>query len=119
MWIPRFLGAAVAVALLVAGSSAAVWSVSDDAIRIVEDLPRAARQMRETIRQQRRGARDDTPLEKVQEAANELEKTAVEAAPAPTRAERRAARPGRRADVPRGGLSCGGDRWASWGSRAK
>ena len=81
IWVPRFLGAAVAVALLVAGLSAAVWSVTDDAIRIVDDLPRAARQMRETIRQQRVG-REETPLEKVQEAATELEKTAVAAAPA-------------------------------------
>jgi predicted PurR-regulated permease PerM len=81
--IPAFIGAIVAVALLIAGVGAALWSVSDDAIRIVEDLPRAARQMRATIRQQRLG-RADTPLEKVQEAAKEIEKAAVEATPTPT-----------------------------------
>jgi predicted PurR-regulated permease PerM len=81
--IPYFIGAVVAVAMLVAGLGAAIWSVSDDAIRIVEDLPRAARQMRATIRQQRLG-RADTPLEKVQEAAKEIERAAVEATPTPT-----------------------------------
>jgi predicted PurR-regulated permease PerM len=81
--IPAFIGAIVAVAMLIAALGAAVWSVSDDAIRIVEDLPRAARQMRATIRQQRLG-QADTPLEKVQEAAKEIEKAAVEATPTPT-----------------------------------
>ncbi|MGH9314313.1 MAG: AI-2E family transporter, partial [Vicinamibacterales bacterium] len=81
VWVPRFLGAAVAVTVLIAALAAAVWSVSDDAIRIVDDLPRAARQMRESIRQQRLG-RDESTLEKVQEAATELEKTAVAASPA-------------------------------------
>jgi len=80
--IPRFLGAAVAVAILVAVLGAAIWSVSDDAIRIVEDLPQAARQVRATIRQQRMG-RVDTPLGKVQEAAKELEKAAAAASPIP------------------------------------
>jgi predicted PurR-regulated permease PerM len=81
--IPPFIGAVAAVAMLVAFVGAALWSVSDDAIRIVEDLPRAARQMRTTLRQQRLG-RADTPLEKVQEAAKEIEKAAVEASPTPT-----------------------------------
>jgi predicted PurR-regulated permease PerM len=81
--IPPFIGAIVAVAMLVAFVGAALWSVSDDAIRIVEDLPRATRQMRATIRQQRLG-RADTPLEKVQEAAKEIERAAVEASPTPT-----------------------------------
>ncbi len=83
LWIPRFVGAAFAVAMLLAVLGAAIWSVSDDAIRIVEDLPRAARQVRATIRQQRLG-RGDTPLEKVQEAAKELEKAAAAASPTPT-----------------------------------
>jgi predicted PurR-regulated permease PerM len=81
--IPAFIGAIVAVAMLVAALGTAFWSVSDDAIRIVEDLPRAARQMRTTIRQQRLG-RADTPLEKVEEAAKEIERAAVEATPTPT-----------------------------------
>jgi predicted PurR-regulated permease PerM len=81
--IPLFVGAAAAVAMLVAVLGGSLWSVSDDAIRIVEDLPQAARQVRATIRQQRMG-RGDTPLGKVQEAAKELEKAAAEATPTPT-----------------------------------
>jgi predicted PurR-regulated permease PerM len=81
--IPRVLGAGVTVMLLVAALAAGVWSISDDTIRIVDDLPRAARQMREKFRQER-GRRAETTLEKVQEAAKELEKTASEASPAPT-----------------------------------
>jgi predicted PurR-regulated permease PerM len=80
--VPRVLGAMLAVVLFVTGLGLATWSVTDDAIRLVEDLPRAARQVRDTIRQQRLGA-DESTLQKVQEAATELEKTAAEAAPSP------------------------------------
>ena len=82
LYIPRVVGSLLAVVLFVAGLGIAVWSVTDDAIRLVEDLPRAARQVRDTIRQQRVGS-DESTLHKVQEAATELEKTAVEASLAP------------------------------------
>jgi predicted PurR-regulated permease PerM len=79
--IPRIVGSFVAVAALVAGLAGALWSITDDALRIVDDLPRAARQMRDTLRQQRLGS-DENTLKKFEAAATELEKTAAEAAPA-------------------------------------
>jgi predicted PurR-regulated permease PerM len=82
LFIPRVIGALLAVVLFIAGAGFAVWSVTDDAIRLVEDLPRAARQVRDTIRQQRLGS-DENTLKKVEEAATELEKTAAEASRAP------------------------------------
>jgi predicted PurR-regulated permease PerM len=80
LYIPRVIGALLAVVLFVTGLGVAVWSVTDDAIRLVEDMPRAARQVRDSIRQQRLGS-DDSALQKVEEAATEIEKTAAEATP--------------------------------------
>ena len=39
LYIPRVVGSLLAVVLFVAGLGIAVWSVTDDAIRLVEDLP--------------------------------------------------------------------------------
>lgn len=79
--MPRALGALVVVVLLVAALGAGVWSVSDDALRLIDSMPEAARTLRDTLRRQR----DESALQKVQEAAQELERTAAEAA-LPTRA---------------------------------
>jgi predicted PurR-regulated permease PerM len=82
--IPRAASAAVVIVLFAAGTGTALSAISDDVIAVVEDLPAAARRVRETLRTTRRGA-DDGALEKVQKAATELEKTAAAAAPAPSR----------------------------------
>jgi predicted PurR-regulated permease PerM len=82
LYIPRVVGSLLAILLFIGGLGIALWSVTDDAIRLVEDLPRAARQVRDTIRQQRLGS-DDNTLKKVEEAARELEKTAAEATRTP------------------------------------
>jgi predicted PurR-regulated permease PerM len=82
LYIPRVVGSLLAILLFVGGVGIALWSVTDDAIRLVEDLPRAARQVRDTIRQQRLGS-DENTLKKVEEAATELEKTAAEATRTP------------------------------------
>jgi predicted PurR-regulated permease PerM len=82
LYVPRVVGSLLAVLLFIGGVGIALWSVTDDAIRLVEDLPRAARQVRDTIRQQRLGS-DDNTLKKVEEAAAELERTAAEATRTP------------------------------------
>lgn len=76
--IPRALGAAVVLATIVAGSSWAVFSLGDDAAAVVETLPEAARRMREHVSEARAGG--PSALNKIQEAASELEGAATDAA---------------------------------------
>lgn len=86
----RSVAAALAIVLTSGLLGVGVWAVTDDAIRVVQDLPEAARKARRLVRQHRR--EEGGTLQQVQQAASELERTANEAAPP-------AARP--RADVQR------------------
>ncbi|HSL24300.1 MAG TPA: AI-2E family transporter [Vicinamibacterales bacterium] len=79
LWIPRVVAAALAIVMLAAVIGVGVWAVSDDAIQVVEGLPAAARQLRGRLRTA--GPAEQGPLEKVQRAATELERTAAAAAP--------------------------------------
>jgi predicted PurR-regulated permease PerM len=80
--IPRAIGAAVAVTLLVSATGLGIYSLSDQAMSIVSKVPKAAQRVRERVRAHRRepaGA-----FEKMQRAANEIDKAAQEASqPAP------------------------------------
>ena len=80
--VPRSLGAAFAIFLVVGGIAATVYVLRDDALRVIEDLPAAAQKMRAQLADDS----DAEPgvLEKVQDAAREIEETAAAAAsPAP------------------------------------
>ena len=80
--VPRAVGAALVLLLLTGGIGYGLWTLRDDAMAVVEELPRAAAQVRTTLRNDR--GREPAPLEKIQEAAKEIDKTAVAAAgPAP------------------------------------
>jgi predicted PurR-regulated permease PerM len=72
--IPRAIGAAVAVCLLVGGLGLGVYTMSDETMSIVSNVPVAARRLRERVLQHRRSG--SGALEQVQQAATELEKTA-------------------------------------------
>jgi predicted PurR-regulated permease PerM len=87
--VPRAIGAAVAVTLLVGTCGVAVYTLSDQAMAIVADVPQAAQRIRERVRQQRRNP--GGAIEKVQQAAQEIDKAAQEAS-APTAEERKNAR---------------------------
>lgn len=76
--IPRVLGAAVVLAAVVAGGSWAVFSLGDDAAAVIETLPEAARRMRGHVSVARAGG--PSALNKIQEAASELEGAATDAA---------------------------------------
>jgi predicted PurR-regulated permease PerM len=76
--IPRFIGAAIVLAMVTGGVGAAVYTLSDDALAIVESVPDAARRLAERVRLQRR--QRDGALQKVEEAATELERAAQAAA---------------------------------------
>ncbi len=79
--LPRALGAGVAIALLCSFVGAGVYSLRDDAMRVVEELPDAARRVRAKWASEAGGA--PTAIEKVQDAAREIEGLAEEAAATP------------------------------------
>ena len=85
MRVPRSIGAAVAVTLLVGGIGLGIYTLTDQAMAIVTDVPTAAQRIRERVRAHR--ASSGGTFEKVQRAATEIDKAAQEAA-TPTAAEK-------------------------------
>jgi predicted PurR-regulated permease PerM len=83
--VPRAVGAAVAVILVVSGLGLGVYTLSDQAMAIVSDVPQAAQRIRERVRAHR--GEKGGALERVQQAATEIDRAAQEAA-RPTAAER-------------------------------
>jgi predicted PurR-regulated permease PerM len=76
--IPRAFGAGIAVGLLVGGIGLGIYTLSDQAMAIVSDIPTAAQRVREQVRAHRRT--NGGALEKVQRAATEIDRAAQEAA---------------------------------------
>jgi predicted PurR-regulated permease PerM len=75
--VPRALGAALAIGLVVGGGAALIYSLADDALRVVEELPAAARKVRERWDANVRTA--PSAIDKVQDAAKEIDATAAAA----------------------------------------
>jgi predicted PurR-regulated permease PerM len=94
--IPRAVGAAVAVAVLLGAVGVGVYTLSDEAMAIVADVPEAARRLRQRVAEQRNQGQAGM-LGQVQEAAKEIEKTADAA----TTPEEDSARPARRNQIQR------------------
>jgi predicted PurR-regulated permease PerM len=86
-WIPRVLATLFVLTAIVIGSGFAIYALTDETMRVVSELPAAARKLRATVSSQAYG---NGTLKQVQEAAREIEKTASEVAgpPAPTGAPR-------------------------------
>ncbi|HEX4272320.1 MAG TPA: AI-2E family transporter, partial [Rhizomicrobium sp.] len=89
--IPRVAGATLVMGVMVAGLSAAVYLLSGEVSSIIEKLPEVSSRVSDGWR---RAAGSDTPnpIQKMQEAARELEK-ATAPPPVPTRAAGRAPAP--------------------------
>ncbi len=85
MRVPRSVGAAVAVLLVVGGLGFGVYTLSDQAMAIVTDIPQAAQRIRDRVRAHRTAS--GGTLEKVQRAATEIDRAAQEASK-PTDAEK-------------------------------
>lgn len=85
--VPRAAGAAVVLATLVAGASWGAFSMGDDAASMVQKLPEAARKVREHVVRAQAGG--PTAMQKIQEAATELQ-GAADAAGEKTPAKRSA-----------------------------
>jgi predicted PurR-regulated permease PerM len=77
LFIPRVLGAFIAVAALVSLLGIGVWAFSDDAMAVVRDIPTTARSLAAKVRADRRGP-SDSALQQMQEAAKEIDKAVVE-----------------------------------------
>lgn len=75
--VPRFVGAAVVLALLCGGVGTAVYTLSDEVLAIVESVPDAARRLAERVKSHRR--QTDGALQKVERAATEIEQAAQSA----------------------------------------
>jgi predicted PurR-regulated permease PerM len=79
--VPRPVGAALVLALVVGSLSWIGFSISGDATAVIETLPEAARKLREDLS----NARSDTPtaLQNMQDAANEIQGAATDAGAKP------------------------------------
>lgn len=74
--VPRSVGAAVVLVLLVALIGVGVYSLTDQTMQIVSQVPHAAERIRDRVRATRHQA---GAIQEVQRAANALERTATEA----------------------------------------
>jgi predicted PurR-regulated permease PerM len=79
--VPRVIGAALVLLTLVGATGYGLYTLRDDALKVVEELPEAARNLRSTLRRQR----EPGPIDKLQKAATEIDKTAAEATGPPQR----------------------------------
>jgi len=86
--IARGIGAALAVALLVGALGLGVYTLTDQAMAIVANVPPAAQRIRERLRATREAP--GGALQKVQQAATEIDRAAQEAS-APTAAQQETA----------------------------
>jgi predicted PurR-regulated permease PerM len=84
--VPRALGAALVLAALVAALAFAVERLRNDATALAESLPEAAQKVRQAVRKER--SSPDTALDKVQQAAVQLQKATQEGGPPPPPPER-------------------------------
>lgn len=79
--IPRAIGAALVLLMLVGGTSWVAFSVGDDVTTMVEKLPEAARKLRQRLSAERKAG--PTALQSMQEAANEIQGAAADAGARP------------------------------------
>lgn len=79
--IPRAFGAAIVVLTVVGAVGWTVYSVRDEAIKVVEDMPKAAANLRNSLRPGGAGA--ESTLERLQKAATEIDKTTTDTVPTP------------------------------------
>ena len=97
--VPRALGAGLAIGLVVTAVGGGSYLFADDALRVVEELPSAAQQLR--AKWAANINHEPTAIDKVQEAARAIGETAAAAAtPNQHRAARRRPRADRSAGIP-------------------
>jgi len=75
--VPRALGAGVLLLALLGAMGTTAYSLSDEAVRLVESLPAAAQKLRQTLTARQGGT--GSTLETVQKAATQIEQVTKEA----------------------------------------
>jgi len=86
VWIPRIVASGLVVLSLTGALAYGAYAFSDDAARLLSEIPEAAVKLRQTLRSDEPGA-----MQQVQEAAREIQRTADAAAgpnPAPRGVQR-------------------------------
>ena len=90
--VPRVIGAFVIIAILCSALGFGAYTLTDDAVRIIDDLPTVAEKLRQrSTRSNTRRTGDEGLLQKMQDAATEIDETAARAAtpaPAPPQVQR-------------------------------
>jgi predicted PurR-regulated permease PerM len=76
--VPRALGAGLAIGITVGATAVIGYGLMDDALQVVEELPAAARKLRAQLAADSGG--EPTAIERVQDAAREIDATAAAAA---------------------------------------
>ncbi|MFH1817122.1 MAG: AI-2E family transporter [Pseudomonadota bacterium] len=84
--VPRAIGAAVLLLMIVGGSGFMAYSLQDETASMIETLPEAAQKFRHTLHREWRGSKG--AIENVQKAADQIEHAASETA-APSSVPRR------------------------------
>lgn len=95
--VPRSVGAALVLTMVVGSFSWIGFSMSDDAEAVIQKLPEAARKLRKDLSAARSGA--PTALQKLQEAAKELQAAATDVGALPDTGAKPGARPAARVVV--------------------
>jgi len=93
--VPRAIGASVVLGAIVLVICWGGWRLSDDATALIENLPQVAQKLRHAV-EKKAGQPTASPIEKVQQAANELEQAAHQAASDASAVAAGASRPARR-----------------------
>ena len=81
--VPRAIGAGVAVTLLVGTIGVGLYTLSDEAMSVVNSVPEAAQRIRDRVRAHQRTSTGGA-LAKVQQAATEIDRAAQEATATPS-----------------------------------
>ena len=75
--VPRWLGAAALLLAILGAAGSAAYSLSDEAVKLVESMPAAAQKFRQAVTARR--DKSATTLETVQKAATQIEQAAQDA----------------------------------------
>ncbi len=76
--LPRLVASAVVLAVVLGGLGYGLFSLRDEALEVIEEIPVAAARLRQTLEHERRQSAPG-PIDKVQDAAAELEAAATAA----------------------------------------
>ena len=79
--VPRWLGAAVLLLVILGAIGSGAYRLSDEAAKLVEALPAAAQKFRQTVKTQ--SGKTTSPLETVQKAASQIEQAAQDSSAKP------------------------------------